>query len=144
MWRDASGRFVTTGRARLTSREVYRANKSSRDMAVRKWRAANPEKAQALSKRHYDKHVDWQRMLTILRKRGLTIDQYHSIAESQDFCCHLCNACVPLQVDHHHGNGAVRRMLCRQCNVGLGQFKESPRLLRAAAAYIERYEHHGA
>lgn len=42
--------------------------------------------------------------------------------------------------DHHHGEGYLRGALCWHCNVGLGKFLDSPELLRAAAAYVEKYD----
>lgn len=43
-----------------------------------------------------------------------------------------------LHVDHNHETGQVRGVLCTNCNVGLGHFKENPALLRRAADYLEQ------
>jgi hypothetical protein len=42
-------------------------------------------------------------------------------------------------VDHCHDTGAVRALLCIQCNAGLGHFDHNPARLRAAASYVERF-----
>jgi len=42
-----------------------------------------------------------------------------------------------LAVDHNHGSGKVRGLLCHQCNAGIGLLGDDPERLSMAAAYIE-------
>lgn len=77
-------------------------------------------------------------------KYGLTEDEYHTLLESQLGVCKICgtahNPAVKggrLAVDHDHGTGAIRGLLCRQCNSGLGMFRDSPDLMRNAIRYLE-------
>jgi hypothetical protein len=53
--------------------------------------------------------------------------------EVQGGLCAVCKAAPAVHVDHDHVTGAVRALLCFNCNGGLGQFKDNPELLHAAA-----------
>jgi hypothetical protein len=50
-------------------------------------------------------------------------------------CC-ICGGPGPLMMDHDHATDSPRGLLCRQCNVGLGMFKDDVRLLSSAANYV--------
>jgi Recombination endonuclease VII len=42
--------------------------------------------------------------------------------------------------DHKHSQPPEpRALLCHNCNAGLGQFKDSPEICRAAAEYLEAW-----
>ena len=51
--------------------------------------------------------------------------------------CAICGRPDPEHVDHSHETGAVRGILCFNCNGGLGQFRDSIDALLAAATYLE-------
>jgi len=59
--------------------------------------------------------------------------------EMQQGMCAICQVEPAAHVDHDHDTGAVRELLCFNCNGGLGQFKDQPDVLRAAADYVERH-----
>jgi hypothetical protein len=61
---------------------------------------------------------------------------------AQDKKCAICE--IPIEfnahVDHDHLTGLIRGMLCKNCNPGLGQFKDNIRSLERAIDYLRRYE----
>ena len=71
------------------------------------------------------------------KKYGITIGQYELMHKEQDgkcACCgqpeyrrdHRTNKLRLLCVDHDHGTGRVRALLCDDCNVAVGRMKELP------------------
>lgn len=77
------------------------------------------------------------------RRYKLTVEQYNAMLEVQNGVCALCENPPAendrLCVDHDADSKAVRKLLCRQCNVGLGNLKHNPKLLRRAANYLEEF-----
>jgi hypothetical protein len=71
------------------------------------------------------------------RRYGLTAADADAMMEAQGGLCAICEVAPAVHVDHDHVTGAVRALLCFNCNGGLGQFKDDPDVLRAAADYVE-------
>lgn len=53
--------------------------------------------------------------------------------------CAICGE-PATAADHDHLSGRSRGELCTSCNLGLGYFKDSPKLLKLAADYLERWK----
>lgn len=104
-------------------RKARRAARRKIDNASqRRRRAADPD------------HRDKRRA----RSYGLSLQDYRAMRERQKNVCGICKTPgKPLCVDHCHANGKVRGLLCRGCNLGLGNYKDNPVLTRAATAYLE-------
>jgi hypothetical protein len=90
----------------------------------------------------------WQHQL---RKRyGITPEQYQDQLERQGGGCAVCGEINVsgrrLHVDHDHSccptgrtcGRCLRGLLCSACNTGIGQFKDSPRLMLLAMDYLTR------
>lgn len=79
----------------------------------------------------------------IQRTYGLSVSEFDAMFAAQGGVCAICrqecnrSSSTRLCVDHNHATAKVRGLLCFQCNVGLGKFKDTPSLLRTAADYIE-------
>jgi hypothetical protein len=75
------------------------------------------------------------------RKYGMSSEQFQRVLEAQAHRCAICRS--PFEgtlrpcVDHDHATGEVRWLLCGGCNLGIGNFREDPVRLRAAAAMLE-------
>jgi hypothetical protein len=72
---------------------------------------------------------------------GLSLADYARMKEAQGGKCAICGSSDSrgrgdLHVDHCHATGSVRGLLCTSCNNGLGRFRDSPELLRAAIEYL--------
>ena len=73
---------------------------------------------------------------------GMTVADYDALLTKQNGVCFICETNEPdqtLAVDHYHPTGVVRGLLCRDCNLGLGNYKDDPRLTRRATAYLEAH-----
>ena len=92
-----------------------------RRLAKRAWRAANPEKVRAADRR---------------KNYGVTQGRFDALFAAQRGVCAICKEREANSVDHCHGTGRIRALLCRACNAGLGLFGERPERLRAAAEYL--------
>lgn len=78
----------------------------------------------------------------IRRKYGLTVEEYNAILRSQQDVCAICGGDSGVKgwhVDHDHVTGKIRGVLCGGCNTALGQMKDNPEILRAAADYVEKH-----
>ncbi len=78
------------------------------------------------------------------RKYNISLEQYKEMFNVQNGCCYLCNKKVEegrmLCVDHNHSTGKIRKLLCTQCNAGLGNFRENVEVLNRAIEYVKENE----
>lgn len=127
------------------------------------WRAGSPEKGYRPScklcvrkssknakgdggyQRQYmrlDRQVNPEKYRNLRLKRvyGITLDEFNALLLGQSGRCAICNdPMTNPHVDHSHATKRVRALLCSRCNVGLGQFLESPERLLAAIAYLREH-----
>jgi hypothetical protein len=70
---------------------------------------------------------------------GIGADEFDELVVQQGGVCAICGRPDPEHVDHDHETGAVRGILCFNCNGGLGQFRDSIDSLLTAASYLEAH-----
>lgn len=79
------------------------------------------------------------------RRYGMTMEQYRAMWLHQGGVCAICGMPERTQrnrllvIDHDHTTGAVRALLCSQCNRALGLLGDDPKVIDAAAEYVRRY-----
>jgi hypothetical protein len=76
-----------------------------------------------------------------LAKYGISLQEIQDIMARQHGARGICER--PFRgtpdVDHCHVTGLVRGLLCRGCNLGLGNLKDNPDFAHKAGAYLERW-----
>lgn len=102
-----------------------------------------------------EKHHNWKGGAVIKHKRNwlqqtyrMTLEQHKEIFDTQNGRCGICGKYEPenatayeiLCIDHNHTTGKVRGLLCRQCNTGIGQLRDSIELLENAINYLNKYD----
>ena len=78
------------------------------------------------------------RISDLKRKFGITFEQFELLVILQNGLCAICRKKLDkhLAVDHDHKTGEIRGLLCTNCNVGLGHFRDSGELLQRAIDYL--------
>lgn len=87
----------------------------------RRYRAEQPEKVRAWGYKKY----------------GLTADDVANLLAAQGGVCPICE--LPPErahIDHNHDTGQVRGILCHNCNIGLGHFRDDMERLIRATSYL--------
>lgn len=136
---NESGRICRECGARRPLEAFYKANRGTSrrrvckgcvGAAARARRAVEPTRSREVS-----------RAATLLRKYGLTEEDVFTLWREQGGYCGICPTRIfkdSLHIDHDHQTGVVRGLLCFNCNVALGHFRDDEARLRSALNYRSR------
>jgi hypothetical protein len=152
---DEANRMTHVETRRERQRAYYAANKDKIKAKNKAWREANRDRMTALARRHREKDPERYRRyhqehyrankpraiaqarVRKLARYGLTPLQFAQLLADQKGACAICQEPMKSpRVDHCHKSGAVRGLLCMQCNSGLGMFADNPAVLIRAADYL--------
>ena len=101
----------------------------------------NSEKLKKSSHERYQKSLEKHKGYK-LSKIGWTSERFKQALAGQKTLCAVCS--LPMSkpcADHKHTKPPKPRgILCNNCNVLIGFSKESPKICRAAADYLEKWE----
>lgn len=106
-----------------------------------RWVAENRPKRRAQQRAWYERNRQAQALRSRANKYGITVDELQRLLAVRN--CEACGAELDhdphshrTHVDHCHATGKVRGVLCRYCNVAIGQIGDSPERAEQLAAYL--------
>lgn len=112
------------------ARTWQRENRARYQDKQRRYREANREE---LSRKNRERHLQ--------KTFGITLGDYERMLDEQGGGCAICGALEPegssLHVDHDHGTGDVRALLCFPCNNALGLLEEDEERVRTLLEYLQ-------
>ena len=81
----------------------------------------------------------------VKRIYGISADEYKKMLLEQNERCAICfkhqsELNHKMCVDHNHKTNKNRGLLCRKCNVAIGNLNENIAHLQAAITYLKRFE----
>ena len=85
------------------------------------------------------------RDVRLRRRYGIGAGEYDALLARQGGVCAVCyedrrdSRDREMPVDHDHDSGAIRGILCDNCNRIIGLFQDDPRILRNAVRYLQRW-----
>jgi hypothetical protein len=126
-----------------------RTNNRDGVKAQKKWAKEHPEAFRAYAKRYREKNPEKFQKAHRLKRYNLSEERFTSLLSLQDGKCALCRETMgdDMVVDHDHSccgsekscGKCIRGIIHRQCNIGIGAFKDDPEKCRRAVLYLERY-----
>ena len=134
-------RAANVEKERVRHAKFYEDNKEN----VMKYRATTTKDRREYQVEYRKKNREILRARQRSYTFGLSDFDYNRMSDEQGFSCAICKGGLDdptthqretLHIDHCHRTNKNRGLLCAHCNHGLGKFKDSIGLLRAAAQYL--------
>ena len=117
----------------------YVKNRARRLAQCKEYQDSHKEQRKQQARARRSRHVAHDNVL----RYGITKEAWSDLWNEQGRRCAICgteNNSVTKRAfatDHDHETGRVRGILCSLCNMGLGDFKDDPKLLKEAIRYLE-------
>src|SRR6266850_1750444 len=139
--------------ATLRMRKWRKKNPEKQREADRRYRERHPEKcrikqrvwyrnnrAYALNQNRlwHQKNKKKVRIRARLKKHRMTQQEHDHLLRKQKNRCAICREKFRKtpHIDHSHKTGRNRGLLCDDCNLGLGRFKDNVKSLKRAIKYV--------
>jgi hypothetical protein len=126
MYKNGPGKWACAVKGREQGKRQYHADPQKFNEKARAWRLRNPGRTKAQNAR-------------------VRFEVYDAFLNAQEGRCAICQKephevavrWNTLCIDHNHGTGWIRGLLCLHCNALLGMAKDDPDLLLRAIYYLE-------
>jgi hypothetical protein len=94
------------------------------------------------NRKSYYKHKDERRTYYIEKTYGINKKDFDRLMVLQNNRCGICKILIEAGnhkscIDHDHKTGKVRGLLCSNCNLGIGYFKEDILVLESSINYLK-------
>ncbi|MEI8329552.1 MAG: endonuclease VII domain-containing protein [Chlamydiia bacterium] len=114
------------------NQQYYLKNKQKIIAQSSEWAKNNKEKRAIIGRNSHTK-----------KKYGITFKDEQALKLAQNNKCAICKNVLgeghQVHIDHSHSTGKIRGVLCRYCNILLGQAKDSIEILQSAQDYLKKY-----
>lgn len=111
--------------------KYYAENKEREKKNMQRW--------YRLNRREKDSYSN-KRFLRLYYK--MSEEDYEKRYKEQNGCCAICKgnnlSGRRLSVDHNHATGYIRGLLCGNCNLGIGNFKDNVEFFKTAIEYLQK------
>lgn len=135
-----------SARNNARGRKYYLENTEKFKSLGKEYRSKNKEKLRVRHKKYRMENPESQRNATCRRLYGIDLTWIREQLGQQLWRCAICGIPINLKslhVDHCHGSGKARGLLCRHCNIGLGHFIDNEHVLLNAVGYLRMYKKGG-
>ena len=146
--RNREYRAKNIDRYRELAKEHHIRHRERRNAKARARRVGKRDELNAWHAEYYKRNreylLDMTNRYKLRRCYGMTPEDKDAMLESQGGGCAICGVSVvgkrKAHIDHDHGTGVVRGILCRACNSGLGHLQDSPAILASALMYLAKHK----
>jgi len=127
-------------------KEYREKNKDKIKEVKKEYREKNKDKIKEVGKEYYEKNKDKIKESRLMRKYGLSLEDYEKMLVSQKYICPICKEKLDINenngkrivVDHDHNTEAVRGLIHANCNSLLGFAGDNNKILLNAKEYLEQ------
>jgi Recombination endonuclease VII len=125
--------------------EYYEKNKEVELQRNKEWLKNHPGVSARYSRTYKERHGDKKRhqnqIYKLRRNYGISPERKQKTFEDQKGLCAISGVSLiegNYHVDHNHKTKKLRGLITKKLNWAIGLFDDNPRLLRAAADYLEK------